>query len=173
VTHLLEDLVSKGVNLQTNTPVTGIDAVERADKKDGSFSWTVKTPRGAVKCGTVIHATNGYSAALLPEMHAKIVPVKGMVARLVPKDGPKMTDSFMMRFSEYEYDYMIPRPDGSIIVGGARRDFYHDLDQWFDVSDDSSLIEGARHYFDGYMQRHFRGWESVEVNTPELWTGSK
>jgi hypothetical protein len=84
-----------------------------------------------------------------------------------------MTDSYMMRFSEYEYDYMIPRPDGSIIVGGAKRDFYKNLGEWFDVSDDSKLMDGVRHYFDGYMQRHFHGWENSGARTEDLWTGSK
>lgn len=170
VTHLLQHVIAQGANLQTTTPVSSIDA---AEKSVGTRRWNVNTPRGSINCDTVIHATNGYSAALLPELNEKIVPVKGMVAHIVPDNGPKLTDSFMMRFSEYEYDYMIPRPDGSIIVGGARRDFYRDLDQWFNVSDDSSLIDGARHYFDGYMQRHFVGWDSVEVETPKLWTGSK
>jgi hypothetical protein len=78
-----------------------------------------------------------------------------------------------MRFSDYEYDYMIPRPDGSIIVGGGRRDYYHDLNKWFGNSDDGSLIEGAETYFDGYMQRHFHGWEDCDVRTEDLWTGSE
>jgi hypothetical protein len=79
----------------------------------------------------------------------------------------------MMRFSDYEYDYMIPRPDGSIVVGGGRRDYYHDLNKWFDVADDGSLIEGAENYFDGCMQRRFHGWEDCDVRTEDLWTGSE
>lgn len=167
---MLEEAVAHGVNLQTNTPVLNVTRDGTAPEPP---TWIIDTPRGSVKCNTVIYATNGYTSALLPELRDKVVPVKGMVARLVPTDGPRMTDSFMMRFSEYEYDYMIPRPDGSIVVGGARRDFYKDLNEWFDVSDDSSLIEGARHYFDGYMGRHFSGWEDVDVRTDQLWTGSK
>jgi glycine/D-amino acid oxidase-like deaminating enzyme len=133
----------------------------------------VNTPRGSVKAKNVIYATNGYTSALVPEMKDKIVPVRGMVARLAGPKAPKMKDSYMMRFSDYEYDYMIPRPDGSIVLGGARRDFYENLDQWYNVSDDSKLMEGARGYFDGYMQRHFEGWEDSGVRTEQIWTGSK
>jgi glycine/D-amino acid oxidase-like deaminating enzyme len=138
-----------------------------------SPTWIVNTPRGSLIGNTIIHATNGYSSALVPELRGKIVPVKGIVARLVPTNGPQLTESYMMRFSDYEYDYMIPRPDGSIVVGGGRRDYYYALDKWFNVSDDGSLIEGAEDYFNGYMQRHFHGWEDCDVRTEDLWTGSE
>ena len=170
VAHLLEKAVSQGVHLQTYTPVTGVIPANE-DAQD--HHWVVQTPRGAVKTSTVIYATNGYTSALVPEMKDKIVPVRGMVARLVGSDAPKLKDSYLMRFSEIEYDYMIPRPDGSIVLGGARRDFFKDLGEWFDVADDSKLMEGARRYFDGYMQRHFFGWERSGARTEDIWTGSK
>ncbi|KAF3034410.1 hypothetical protein E8E12_005513 [Didymella heteroderae] len=127
--------------------------------------------RGSVKTNAVVYATNGYTSALVPEMKDKIVPVRGMVARLTGANVPKLKDSYLMRFSDHEYDYMIPRPDGSIVLGGARRDFFKDLDEWFDVADDSKVMEGARGYFDGYMQRHFAGWEDSGFRTEEIWTG--
>jgi glycine/D-amino acid oxidase-like deaminating enzyme len=170
VMRLLEKAVSYGVYLETFTPVKAVEAVQG---DSGTRLWLVDTPRGSVKAKTVIHATNGYVSALVPEMKHKIVPVRGMVARLTGSNAPKMKDSYMMRFSDYEYDYMIPRPDGSIVLGGARRDFYKDLEQWYNVSDDSKVIEGARRYFDGYMQRHFQGWEDSGVCTESTWSGSK
>lgn len=167
---MLERAVAHGANLQTETPVTDITP-EHADSDIPT--WTVNTTRGSINCKKVIHATNGYASALLPQLQGKVVPVKGMVARLVPTKAPELSESYMMRFSDYEYDYLIPRPDGSIVVGGARRDFYKDLDSWFDVSDDGSLTRGAENYFEGYMQRHFRGWEDCDVRTENLWTGSE
>jgi len=167
---MLEGAVTRGVNLQTSTPVTSITPTHAPSEP----AWVVTTARGSIRCHTIIHTTNGYASALVPEMKGKIVPVKGMVARLVSTTkAPKLAESYMMRFSDYEYDYLIPRPDGSIVVGGARRDFYKDLDSWFDVSDDGSLIRGAEKYFEGYMQRHFRGWEDCDVRTESLWTGSE
>lgn len=70
------------------------------------------------------------------------------------------------------YDYLISRTDGSIVVGGARRDYYTKFDTWFNSYDDSRLIEPAKNYFDGYMQRHFIGWEDSEAYTDKVWTGS-
>ncbi|KAH3974967.1 hypothetical protein HBH70_089000 [Parastagonospora nodorum] len=168
VTRLLEQAVTSGVNLQTFTPATKVEA-RGSDATDQL--WLVTTPRGSITARTVIYATNGYTAALVPEVREKIVPVRGMVARLAGPAVSRMKDSYMMRFSDYEYDYMIPRPDGSIVLGGGRRDYFENLNEWFNVSDDSRLMEGARGYFDGYMQRHFHAWEGSEFSTEEIWTG--
>ena len=92
---MLERAVARGVNLQTEKPVTNITP-EHAHS--GVPAWAVNTTRGSIKCKTVIHATNGYASALVPELQGKIVPVKGMVARLVPTKAPKLAESYMMRF---------------------------------------------------------------------------
>jgi hypothetical protein len=78
----------------------------------------------------------------------------------------------MLRHNDWEYDYLISREDGSIVVGGAKRDFYRDLNTWFDNSDDSTLIESAKGYFDGYMQRTFKGWDDSLASVDKIWTGS-
>ncbi|KAK4570099.1 hypothetical protein LTR86_003069 [Recurvomyces mirabilis] len=169
VSHMLEKAVSRGINLQTHTPVTSVTPT--GEGSDASL-WAVNSSRGSIQCSTVIYATNAYTSALVPELKDKIVPVRGMVARLLPAtDAPLLNDSYMMRFSEFEYDYMISRPDGSIIVGGAKRDFYDELHEWYNVCDDGRLMKGATHYFDGYMQRHFSGWENCDVRTDQIWTG--
>ncbi|KAK6863479.1 FAD dependent oxidoreductase [Apiospora arundinis] len=166
VCQMLEDCVSQGVNLQTMTPVTS------AIPRDEGWGWQVKTSRGSIMASSVVHATNGYSSGLLPELQDRIVPVRGICARLAGQGAhPPISDSYMLRFNDFEYDYLVPRPDGSIVVGGARRDFYKNLDTWFNVDDDSMLIEPARPYFDGYMQRNFIGWENTDMKTDQVWTG--
>ncbi|KAL1875590.1 hypothetical protein Plec18167_005526, partial [Paecilomyces lecythidis] len=84
---------------------------------------------------------------------------------------PFLSNTYTLRFNSWDYDYLIPRADGSIIVGGARSDYLHNLDQWYNTTDDSKLIESAKNYFDGYMQRHFRGWEDSGAYTDRVWTG--
>ncbi|KAK7968613.1 hypothetical protein PG988_007686 [Apiospora saccharicola] len=175
VCSMLETCVAHGVNLQTMTPVTSAQPCNEGQ------GWKITTAsRGSMTATVVVHATNGYSSGLLPELRDRIVPVRGICARLKPKcsdsEGgtpplPKISDSYMMRFNDFEYDYLIPRPDGSIVVGGGRRDYFENLDSWFNVHDDSTLIEPARHYFDGYMQRHFIGWENASHKTDQVWTG--
>lgn len=39
--------------------------------------------------------------------------------------------------------------------------------------DNTKVIEKAKDYFEGYMQRHFRGWENGCAQTDQVWTGSE
>lgn len=170
VLHLLAKAVSQGVNLQTHTPVESVSSHSDAEGK-----WTVMTARGSIRTKTVIYATNAYTSALLPELKGKIVPVRGICSRIISRQPypPLLSNSYILRFNDWEYDYLIPRTDGSIVVGGARRDYHHDLSTWFDVYDDSKLIEPAKQYFDGYMQRNFYGWDHSDAYTDKVWTGSE
>jgi len=49
--------------------------------------------------------------------------------------------------------------------------FFEDRKHWYNVVDDGSLIGPAEKYFDGYMQRHFKGWEDSGAYTDKVWTG--
>lgn len=172
---LLQRAVDAGVNLQTHTPVTGVSA-----SADGEGYYTLTTEeRGSLRARKVIYATNGYTSSILPEFENKIVPVKGICSRIVvPEDkkpAPMLPHSYIMRWSPTEYEYMIPRLDGSIIVGGARTKYYQDLDSWYDnVEDDKLITSGnAHHHFDDYMQKYFKGWENSGAYTEKVWTGGE
>jgi glycine/D-amino acid oxidase-like deaminating enzyme len=118
-------------------------------------------------------ATNAYTAALLPEYNEKIIPYRAICSRIVAPNPPMFADSYVIRFNDADFDYLIPRPDGSIVVGGARRDYFKHTEDWYGNVDDTKLIERAKDYFEGYMQRHFRGWENSGAHTAQVWTGSK
>ncbi|KAI8312261.1 hypothetical protein K4K61_010628 [Colletotrichum sp. SAR11_59] len=145
VTHLLSLAVKRGVNLQTHTPVTSV-----SDTQDADGYWLVSTPRGVVKAKKVIFATNGYTAGILPEFREKIIPV---------------------RHNAKGADYQITRPDGSIIVGGGRPAYWHKENEWYNNFDDSKMIQPAVTYFDGLMQRTYRGWEHSDASVDKVWTG--
>lgn len=169
VMGLLSKLVDEGVNLQTHTPVIGI-----SEEQDLDGNWIVTTDRGTIRSKKVILATNGYTAAISPQFHDKIVPVRGICSRIIAPDASKvsrLTNSYSIRYGQGIYDYMIPRLDGSIIVGGAKPKFWHDPKQWYGVTDDSKLIDPAKDYFDGLMQRHFTAWEESCAYTDMVWTG--
>lgn len=141
--------MSQGVNLQTWTPVSSVSSTPSA-----SGRYTITTPRGTIAAAKVIYATNGYTSALLPQLSKRLVPVRGICSRIVCPPGggkraPLLTNSYVVRFNDWEYDYLIPRTDGSIVVGGARRDYYRELGSWFGVHDDSKLMSEAEKYFDG------------------------
>lgn len=171
VAHLLAKAVSEGVNLQTHTPVRSVSLLN--GEIEGK--WLVQTPRGSIQAGKVIYASNAYTSALLPEYERMIVPVKGICCRIVStaQPPPVLSSSYSIRFNDWEYDYLVQREDGSIIVGGGRKDYIRNLSNWYDQVDDSTLIEPAERYFDGYMQRHFHGFEDSGASTEQVWTGSK
>ncbi|KAF9776843.1 hypothetical protein IL306_004906 [Fusarium sp. DS 682] len=161
-----EALKHENLNLQTNTPVTNIPA-----SPDAEGSWSVTTSRGIIRAKKVIMATNAYTAALLPEYKEKIIPYRAICSRIVAPNLPMLADSYAIRFSPTDFDYLIPRPDGSIIVGGARSAYFRHTEDWYGSVDDTGVIERAKDYFEGYMQRHFRGWENSGAHTNQAWTG--
>jgi glycine/D-amino acid oxidase-like deaminating enzyme len=161
--------VANGINLQTNTPVTSI-----SEDLDSRGRRTVYTPRGCIKAKKIVVLTNAYTSAILPEYKDKIIPYRAICSRIVaPEKPPELLTTYALRFADWDFDYLIPRADGSIIVGGARRDFFRDIKQWYGRTDDDTVVEPAKHYFDGYMQRHFAGWEDSGAYTDNVWTGSK
>lgn len=169
VHQLLEGLLKQGLNLQTNTPVQSVSSSPDADGR-----WTVRTQRGNISAAKVIHATNGYTGQVLPEYKSRIIPVRGICSRIASPKGsksPHLVNTYGIRFDARNNDYLIPRPDGSIVVGGARQRFWHNRERWFDNVRDDELVQEAVSYFDGYMQRHFVGWQDSEVKVTNVWTG--
>jgi len=67
--HIMRGNIEKGTNLQTHTMVQTVSKTAL-----GSRKWTVHTERGDISCDTVVHATNGYSAALEPSLRGIITP---------------------------------------------------------------------------------------------------
>lgn len=173
VLHLLEKVVAEGVNLQTHTPVSNI---HKTTDPASAHRWQVDTSRGSIAAKVVVLATNAYIPALAPQYTGTIIPVRGTCCRIAVPPGssaPTLTNTYTLRWGGWDFDYLIPRGDGSIIVGGARSAFIHDLKSWYNVSDDSQVLESAVRYFDGYMQHNFVGWESSQAYTDQVWTGSE
>jgi glycine/D-amino acid oxidase-like deaminating enzyme len=160
-----------GLNVQANTPVKSV-----SDTMDASGKWTIETTRGAIKATKIVYATNAYTSQILPEYTNSITPIRGICSHIDSpqgKNSPHLVNSYGIRFGGRNYDYLIPRADGSIIVGGAGQRFWHNRAHWFGMVDDSEMVEEAVSYFDGYMQRIFRGWENTCAKTKKVWTGSK
>jgi glycine/D-amino acid oxidase-like deaminating enzyme len=157
------------VNLQTTTPVNSVTSAA-PDRH------VVHTPRGSIKAKKVVYTTNAYTHGLLPEYGPAIHPARGIVAHIsVPKGQtpPPLSMSYALRVDpSVGVDYLIVRPDGSIVVVGAHHIHKDNNEEWFGNIDDSKLIESTKDYFDGYMQKHFKGWEDSGASVKELWTGS-
>ncbi|GAM44026.1 hypothetical protein TCE0_060r19316 [Talaromyces pinophilus] len=164
------------VNVQTTTPVLSVVSSSADDVN------IIHTPRGTIRSKKVVYTTNAYTFGLLPEYAPAIIPAKGIVAHIsLPesKKPPLLSQTYVLRPDSSDgADYMIVRPDGSIIIGGAHQ--IHTFPEkgpegnteWFGNTDDSRLIDSTSGYWDGYMQRHFKGWEDTEAKVEELWTGT-
>jgi glycine/D-amino acid oxidase-like deaminating enzyme len=172
VTSLLELAMARGnINLQTNTPVTSISPT-----RDLEDYYHITTPRGTLRARKVIICTNAYTSSILPRFRSRIIPVRGIACRITtpdPAKSPRLANTYALRFNAGLMDYLIQRPsDNSIIVGGARAAFIRNLPSWYDnVSDDKLISCAAQKYFDGYMQRHFAGWEDSGAHVDRIWTG--
>ncbi|KAK2674315.1 hypothetical protein RAB80_009299 [Fusarium oxysporum f. sp. vasinfectum] len=165
--HMFSEAIRQGINLQTNTPVTSV-----SETQDATGQWILNTNRGEVRARKVVFATNAYTGSLLPEYKSKIIPYRAVCSRIkTPGPHPLLNNTYTLRFSDWNFDYLIPRLDGSIIVGGARDAYIRSIDSWYGNIDDTQVINEARSYFDGYMQRHFHGWEDSGAYVDDTWTG--
>ena len=168
---LLKILLStEKVNLQTHTPVLSVKPVE-------GRGFAVETDRGTVYARRVVHASNGYVSGLLPEYERNIIPCKGICSHIeMPEQNRSTAPLFTNSYCNYTVEqntnsYLIPRLDGSIIVGGAHTTYRPLREQWYRNVDDSVVIDAAKDYYNGYMQRTYRGWEDTDAKISHLWTG--
>lgn len=165
---LLEILLPTGkLNLQTNTPVTGVTS-------DLNGGLVVETNRGKTHASKIVYANNAYISSLLPEYNQNIVPCKGICCHITVPEGtiaPLLNNTYINRTEDNTLSYLIPRADGSIIVGGASSKFRPHKDQWYNNVDDSVLIDSAKDYYENYMQNTYRGWENSGAKVENIWTG--
>ncbi|KAI0448506.1 FAD dependent oxidoreductase [Xylaria acuta] len=166
--------LEKGLNLQTNTPVTSV-------RRSSEGRYQVETPRGTINARRVVMATNGYTARLLKRFQGVIVPLRGHVTAQrpglnMPKNGLPGTYSF---FYERGYDYMIPRPkarkfEGDIIIGGRLSSAASKGLNEYGTTDDSSEDEDTMRDLRNTLPRYFGdnwGDDQPEGRVRNQWTG--
>lgn len=182
VLGLLQHVVNLGASLYTATPVTRIERVseEKAESITSSLT-ALHTPRGVTLARKVIFSTNAYVSAVLPQYEKTIIPGRGEACRIVRQPDPtseytQLVNTYNIHAGPSSVEYLVPRPDGSIILGGGQILYRHDKSAWYDTIDDGTLIEGVKErWFEGYMGSHFRGWDKdgKDEKIDYVWTGSK
>lgn len=188
---VLRCAVERGLNLQTNTPVTELG---RAAGSDGG--WEVCTPRGSVLATKVVLATNGYTARLWKPFQGAVVPLRGQITAHrpganMPADGLPGTYSFIY---ENGYEYMIPRPEkrsdsspslidprfseedraGDIIIGGGLVMAPQEGLFEYGTTDDTSMNEDISKYLFDTTARYFGekwGDDHPDGRIRKEWTG--
>jgi glycine/D-amino acid oxidase-like deaminating enzyme len=115
----MRENLAKGVNLQTYTTVRAVTA----GATEGT--WTVATDRGDITTERVVHATNGYSAAVEPSLRGVIRPTPHMCNKVVPPpcfSGSKaLQNSYAIMASGGALFSINPRctADGIVLFGGS------------------------------------------------------
>jgi glycine/D-amino acid oxidase-like deaminating enzyme len=115
---LLNSAINQGAKLWTHCPATQVN-------KGSNEQWEVQTPRGRISAEKVIHCTNAFAAALLPQLSAFVTPNKAQAHSVVPTQafsGDKLLESTMsLRYSMHHFYSLIQRQgDGTIILGVSR-----------------------------------------------------
>ena len=112
------------LKLHTHTPVT---AVRQLPTNGDAHRWRLETLRGPVTCTHVVHATNAYALALLPQLGglSGIVPTRGQAISIrasVPARELSLSGFTANRGMEYWFVRPGSAPDERplIILGGAR-----------------------------------------------------
>ncbi|KAK6004681.1 hypothetical protein QM012_008543 [Aureobasidium pullulans] len=174
--HFVAQLICGMVNnraatLYTHTPVQSTEFCDDS-------TTILHTPKGAMRAKKVVFATNAYTPAICPLYKNEIVPYKGTACHIAPVKpvSPHLNNTYNIYHDHpadqaTRVDYLNPRPDGGIVVGGAKYLFESDKDSWYNNTDDSTLLPKVRPYFDTYMQSNFKGWENSKAKVTHLWTG--
>ncbi|KAJ5272350.1 hypothetical protein N7478_007475 [Penicillium angulare] len=170
VTGLLEKVLELGGKLYTETYVEKVEELRNYTN--------LTTSRGSINARKTIFATNAYTAALLPQFEGVITPFKGQNSHLspIPSFHPtKPLDyTYNLHFNSKYADYLNPRPDNGIILGGGKWTYEDKLDraEWWNTTDDTNLINDAStEHFDLVMETHFQGWEEAKAQHDSVWTG--
>lgn len=102
-------------------------AVRQLPTNGDTHQWELETPRGPVACTHVVHATNAYAPALLPQLGGLggIVPTRGQ-AISIRAAVPAREFSLSGFTANHGLEYWFMRPGSApderplIILGGAR-----------------------------------------------------
>lgn len=167
------------LSIETNTPVASIS---HDPSTNSTHPYILHTPRGIIRATKIIHATNGYTGHLVPELRGKIYPLRGtMSTQKAPAEfgrhGHELSWSFV---SSGDFDsttntlevglyYSNQNPKtGDIFVGGERAKLNEIL-----ISDDSQVGKPCVDNISTMLPRYFpQGWkegESPEVR--RVWSG--
>ena len=108
--------------LEAGAQVLGLTPVLSIQREDTGFR--INTPRGSIRAGEVLAATNGYTPAQLASCRRRIIPIPSYVITTEFLGHGVINDLFpsgrMIVESRDRHCYYRPSPDGQRLVFGAR-----------------------------------------------------
>jgi glycine/D-amino acid oxidase-like deaminating enzyme len=167
--RMVERFDESTLNVQMDTLVTHVSANN-----------IIKTERGDVRAGKIVFATNGWTAGVAESFAGMITPMRGMASHHVPKKSvsPHLVNTYNIHFGKTDdgsvtgVDYLNPRPDGGIVVGGGGWHFRQDRKSWWGNFDDSvHFSKEVERHWEGYMPSTFLGWGDSNAVPDMVWTG--
>jgi glycine/D-amino acid oxidase-like deaminating enzyme len=175
----LLDQYSSRLSVETKTPVKEITYDKDAG---GEYPYALHTPRGIVRAKKVIHATNGYTGHLLPELRGKIYPLRGTMStqKSTPEFGNRGHEVAWSAAGGGSYDaetqvmdvgllYSNQNPrTGDIFIGGEKAKINELL-----VSDDTQIGAPCVENLSTVLPRLFpKGWKDGEKpEVKQIWSG--
>lgn len=111
LTALVAACAERGVELRSGVPVSGFEAHRGRVK-------AVRTIQGPVTAEAFVVASGAWSAALLAEAGVAVTvkPIRGQIVLLETSQLP------FRRIIMHGKRYMVPRPDGKILIGSTEED---------------------------------------------------
>lgn len=182
ITHTWERLYSlyrSRFSIETRTPVTEILYDISTDR---AHPYVLHTPRGIVRASKVIHATNGYTGHLLPQLRGKIYALRGTMStqRSTPAFGHHGRELSWSMINRGHFDsttgvveaglyYSNQNPHtNDIFIGGEKAK----INELF-ISDDSEVGAPCVENISGVLPRFFtKGWdEGQQPEVIKVWSG--
>ncbi|KAJ3311363.1 hypothetical protein HDV04_004088 [Boothiomyces sp. JEL0838] len=158
VYHLIKEagkLFDQGngeLNVFTDTKVEAVENV-----KEGL---EIKTSKGVLHADTIVYCTNAFTNDLLPS--ANITPIRNQVVVTEPIDIPF---DFAIT-ANAGYQYMSPREDGRIVLGGFR---YLAPNQDVGQADDGVLNQTVSKALSNHLPSQFESMKNVNIENE--WAG--
>lgn len=153
--RLVERIVRLGgADMRTGHPVVSIE-------RDGDRI-RLTTPVRDVLAGAVVLALNAYAPRVVPALAAFVRPVRAQMLATAP-GGPRMLVPPV--YSHEGYYYLRQRPDGSLLLGGARH-----LHAGEEVGYEDATTAALQADLEAYLARHFPAMAATRV--VRRWSGT-
>lgn len=94
-----------------------VEGVEVAEIAHADGGLRLSTSAGPLRAGHAIVATNAWAGRLLPDLAARVTPVRGQVLATAPLPPRRIRGAWSLNQG---YEYLQQRPDGRIVLGGMR-----------------------------------------------------
>ncbi|KIY52156.1 DAO-domain-containing protein [Fistulina hepatica ATCC 64428] len=162
--HIARICLQRGLHLQTWIPVLSVTPTNGG-------AWSVETERGSIIAPTIVHATNAYAGALLPDMAHMVTPTPHMCNRVIPprawSGGNALQNSYGVLVPGGALYSINPTQGGQgIVLFGGSNPAQHKLHEYVDAHPGSRTDDGLANFapvtqaVEDFIKSDFEGWDT-------------